>query len=103
MERQVQQLVEMVSSFEYICLIALINVIITQGATPAQARAALKKCSDVMQAAEQIFEGRFDDVVEDEVADTESLRNGRSQVEANHRLAVSSTHLYCLFILISLS
>lgn len=93
----------MVTSFDYICLIALIDLFMTQGATPAQARAALKKCSDVMQAAEQIFEGRFDDVVEDEVVDTESLRNGRSQVEANHRLAVSSTHVHCLFLLISLS
>lgn len=46
MEREVQQLVEM-------------------GATPAQARAALKQHKDVMEAAERIFDGSFDNVVDD--------------------------------------
>ncbi|KAI0737682.1 ubiquitin conjugating enzyme family protein [Daedaleopsis nitida] len=47
MEREVQQLVEM-------------------GATIAQARAALKQYKDVMQAAERIFDGSFDNVVDDD-------------------------------------
>ncbi|KAF8486525.1 hypothetical protein JB92DRAFT_3024154 [Gautieria morchelliformis] len=48
MDREVQQLLEM-------------------GATAAQARAALRQYKDVMQAAEKIFEGKFDDVVDDGV------------------------------------
>ncbi|KAG8900213.1 hypothetical protein FRB99_006183 [Tulasnella sp. 403] len=48
MESEVQQLVEM-------------------GATAAQARAALKRYKDVMQAAETIFSGDFDHVVDDDV------------------------------------
>ncbi|KAL0579537.1 hypothetical protein V5O48_002466 [Marasmius crinis-equi] len=51
MEKEVQQLVEM-------------------GATAAQARAALRQYKDVMQAAEKIFEGRFDDVVEERSEDS---------------------------------
>ncbi|KAK0468344.1 uncharacterized protein EV420DRAFT_1503974 [Desarmillaria tabescens] len=47
MEKQVEQLVEM-------------------GATHAQARAALRKYKDVMEAAERIFEGNFDDATEDD-------------------------------------
>ncbi|TFY83061.1 hypothetical protein EWM64_g951 [Hericium alpestre] len=47
MESQVQQLVEM-------------------GATVAQARAALKRYKDVMQAAERIFDGAFDDVLDED-------------------------------------
>lgn len=35
-----------------------------QGATPAQARAALKKYNDVMQAAERIFDGAFDHITD---------------------------------------
>ncbi|KAG7449236.1 uncharacterized protein BT62DRAFT_964259 [Guyanagaster necrorhizus] len=46
MEKQVEQLVEM-------------------GASQAQARAALTQYKDVMEAAEHIFEGNFDDVTED--------------------------------------
>ncbi|KAH9939239.1 ubiquitin conjugating enzyme family protein [Epithele typhae] len=45
MEREVQQLVDM-------------------GATPAQARAALKQHKDVMEAAERIFDGSFDHIVD---------------------------------------
>ncbi|KAF9259490.1 hypothetical protein L218DRAFT_908179 [Marasmius fiardii PR-910] len=51
MNREVQQLVEM-------------------GATPAQARVALRQYKDVMQAAERIFEGKFDDVVEERTEET---------------------------------
>ncbi|KAA1466765.1 hypothetical protein DENSPDRAFT_831644 [Dentipellis sp. KUC8613] len=47
MESEVQQLVEM-------------------GATAAQARAALKRHKDVMTAAERIFDGAFDDVVDED-------------------------------------
>ncbi|KAI0787135.1 hypothetical protein BC629DRAFT_1582278 [Irpex lacteus] len=46
MDREVRQLVEM-------------------GATPAQARAALKQYKDVEQAAERFFDGAFADVVDD--------------------------------------
>ncbi|KAJ3999011.1 hypothetical protein F5050DRAFT_1893090 [Lentinula boryana] len=48
MDREIQQLVEM-------------------GATATQARAALKKYKDVMQAAEKFFEGEFEHVVEDDI------------------------------------
>ncbi|KAI0650839.1 ubiquitin conjugating enzyme family protein [Trametes meyenii] len=47
MEREIQQLVEM-------------------GATVAQARAALKQHKDVMEAAERIFDGSFDHLVDDD-------------------------------------
>ncbi|KAH9899465.1 ubiquitin conjugating enzyme family protein [Cubamyces lactineus] len=47
MEREVQQLVEM-------------------GATVAQARAALKEHRDVMEAAERIFDGSFDHIVDED-------------------------------------
>ncbi|KAI0832813.1 ubiquitin conjugating enzyme family protein [Trametes gibbosa] len=47
MEREVQQLVEM-------------------GATVAQARAALKQHRDVMEAAERIFDGSFDHIVDED-------------------------------------
>ncbi|KAI0638576.1 ubiquitin conjugating enzyme family protein [Trametes polyzona] len=47
MEREVQQLVEM-------------------GATVAQARAALKQHKDVMEAAERIFDGSFDHIVDED-------------------------------------
>lgn len=36
-----------------------------KGATPAQARAALRKYNDVMQAAERIFDGAFDHITDD--------------------------------------
>jgi hypothetical protein len=38
-----------------------------QGATAAQARAALQQYKDVMQAAEQFFEGKFDHIKDDDV------------------------------------
>jgi hypothetical protein len=34
---------------------------LSQGATPAQAKAALARYKDVMQAAEAVFSGAFDD------------------------------------------
>ena len=46
-----------------------------QGATLAQARAALKQCKDVMQAAEQFFEGKFDNIMDDnDGADAQAAR-----------------------------
>ncbi|KAJ4478043.1 hypothetical protein J3R30DRAFT_3478428 [Lentinula aciculospora] len=42
-----------------------IQQLIDMGATVAQARAALNKYRDVMQAAEKFFEGEFENVVED--------------------------------------
>ncbi|EJD00913.1 uncharacterized protein FOMMEDRAFT_135199 [Fomitiporia mediterranea MF3/22] len=48
MDKEVAQLVEM-------------------GAIAAQARAALKKYKDVMRAAEKIFDGEFEDVMDDDV------------------------------------
>ncbi|TDL29200.1 hypothetical protein BD410DRAFT_779533 [Rickenella mellea] len=54
MDSDVQQLVEM-------------------GATVAQARAALKKHKDVMQAAERIFDGQFDDVMSEDDAPGKSV------------------------------
>ena len=38
-----------------------------QGATVAQARAALQQYKDVMQAAERFFEGKFDHIRDDDV------------------------------------
>ena len=37
-----------------------------QGATHAQARAALRQYKDVMQAAERFFEGKFDHIKDDD-------------------------------------
>lgn len=45
----------------------------TQGATVAQARAALRQYKDVMEAAEKIFEGHFDHIVEDESVPQEDI------------------------------
>jgi len=63
MDKEVQQLVEMVS----ICPLHALVVLIARrkGATATQARAALRQYKDVMQAAEKIFEGKFDDVDEE--------------------------------------
>lgn len=48
-----------------------------QGATAAQARAALKRYKDVMQAAERIFDGAFDDIVDDEDVQMAEARSSR--------------------------
>ncbi|THH13280.1 hypothetical protein EW146_g6917 [Bondarzewia mesenterica] len=59
-----------------------------QGATTAQARAALKRYKDVMQAAECIFDGAFDDVVDEDgdVHMAAASGRGREQTSAG-RLA----------------
>ncbi|CAE6419099.1 unnamed protein product [Rhizoctonia solani] len=45
---------------------AKVRALVDMGATPAQARAALRKFSDVETAAEQIFDGRFDHIKDDD-------------------------------------
>ncbi|CAE6447861.1 unnamed protein product [Rhizoctonia solani] len=45
---------------------AKVRALVDMGATPAQARAALRKFSDVEAAAEQIFDGRFDHVKDED-------------------------------------
>ncbi|KAJ3556879.1 hypothetical protein NM688_g1784 [Phlebia brevispora] len=62
MDREIQQLVEM-------------------GATAAQARAALRQYKDVMQAAERIFDGAFDDVVDE----PENMQRNTAKVEATRK------------------
>lgn len=69
MDREVQQLVEM-------------------GATPAQARAALKKHKDVMQAAERIFDGQFDDMQEDEEMIDASSAKPSAPVQLSRKMMV---------------
>ena len=76
-EREIQQLVEMV------CLINpykfppwVTHYFILQGATTAQARAALKQYKDVMTAAESIFEGKFDHITD---ADDDIQVNSKHQ------------------------
>ncbi|KAJ3547662.1 hypothetical protein NMY22_g1567 [Coprinellus aureogranulatus] len=43
-----------------------VNQLVEMGATRAQAKAALKQYKDVMQAAERIFDGAFDNVADDD-------------------------------------
>ncbi|KAG8684712.1 hypothetical protein FRC09_015216 [Ceratobasidium sp. 395] len=56
---------------------AKIQALVDMGASPAQARAALRKFSDVETAAEQIFDGRFDHIKDDDepVKDTRTTEN----------------------------
>jgi len=62
MESAIQQLVDMVLHRSSLVIPPLT---VYQGATPAQARAALKRYSDVMEAAERIFDGAFDHITDD--------------------------------------
>lgn len=64
MEKEIEQLVEMVHCLLY----RYMTLVLTgfQGATRAQARAALQQHKDVMEAAERIFEGKFDHVADDD-------------------------------------
>ncbi|KII94754.1 hypothetical protein PLICRDRAFT_47766 [Plicaturopsis crispa FD-325 SS-3] len=71
MEKEIQQLVEM-------------------GATALQARAALAQYKDVMQAAERIFDGQFDDIADDDgdvPMDSASVA-GRSEEKTSGRMVV---------------
>ncbi|KZT06502.1 ubiquitin conjugating enzyme family protein [Laetiporus sulphureus 93-53] len=67
MEKEVVQLVEM-------------------GATAAQARAALKKYGDVMQAAERIFDGGFDHITDEDDGDVEMSSNDASDMQPKSRM-----------------
>jgi hypothetical protein len=55
----------------------LVILIAFQGATVAQARAALRRYNDVMEAAERIFGGAFDDI-HDESSETSAPSAGPS-------------------------
>ena len=63
MESGIQQLVDMV--LHQSSLVTPPLTALYQGATPAQARAALRRYSDVMEAAERIFDGAFDHITDD--------------------------------------
>ncbi|KAH7344763.1 hypothetical protein B0J17DRAFT_702352 [Rhizoctonia solani] len=56
---------------------AKVRALVDMGATPAQARAALRKFSDVETAAEQIFDGRFDHVKDED----EDMKEGERPKE----------------------
>ena len=61
-----------------------------KGATPAQARAALRKYNDVMQAADRIFDGAFDHVTDD-AEDVEMVSvSDRAGSSSRTRTAVSA-------------
>jgi len=62
---------------------------IVQGATVPQARAALRQYKDVMQAAERIFEGQFDNVPDEEDTPMDlDIDNDRNDSRRSRRLAV---------------
>ncbi|KAJ1311203.1 hypothetical protein OPQ81_009704 [Rhizoctonia solani] len=56
---------------------AKVRALVDMGATPAQARAALRKFNDVETAAEQIFDGRFDHI-EDEAEEMKDIDKKRA-------------------------
>ncbi|KAG8745706.1 hypothetical protein FRC10_007186 [Ceratobasidium sp. 414] len=65
---------------------AKIQALVEMGASPAQARAALRKFSDVETAAEQIFDGRFDHVKDDDEPTPEedgAVTRGKSGAESD--------------------
>lgn len=65
-----------------------------QGATAAQARAALKQYKDVMQAAERIFDGAFDDVVDEPEASPPHSKKAESSRKS--RMIVCTFNHSCL-------
>jgi hypothetical protein len=65
MEEGVQQLVEMVK-YKTSLVPRLAYGLSSQGASVAQARAALKQHKDVMLAAERFLEGKFDHIQDDD-------------------------------------
>lgn len=50
---------------------------IFQGATAAQARAALRRYKDVMQAAEKIFDGEFEGAMDEDLPDTRTASSSK--------------------------
>jgi hypothetical protein len=57
---------------------------VPQGATAAQARAALERYKDVMEAAEKIFEGRFDHIRDDPVPSSSPSVNRAARMTVCH-------------------
>ena len=85
MPNDIQQLVEMVeNSFRSTALMLIGIAQNLKGATLAQARAALRQCKDVMQAAEMFFEGKFDNVKGEE----DVQMNASSEVKRRTRPTV---------------
>ena len=70
MGSEIRQLVDMVLHVTNLLNHPTPNVLysLSQGATLAQARAALRRYSDVMEAAERIFAGAFDDIADEPAA-----------------------------------
>jgi hypothetical protein len=66
MEEGAQQLVEMVTCKASFAPRLAYDSLLTQGATVAQARAALKQHKDVMLAAERFLEGKFDHIQDED-------------------------------------
>lgn len=60
-----------------------------QGATPAQARAALRQYKDVMEAAEKFFQGDFDNVKDEDGDISMASSSRRSELKRPARPAVS--------------
>lgn len=65
MDEGVQQLVEMVT-YRASLVPRLAYGLLTQGASVAQAKAALKQHKDVMLAAERFLEGKFDHIQDED-------------------------------------
>lgn len=70
------------------------SVLFTKGATRAQASAAIKKYKDVMEAAEHIFDGEFENVKD--VPDMIMDEPGSSK-NVPHRLAVCPKLISALY------
>lgn len=91
MEEGAQQLVEMVT-YRASFAPRLAYDLLTQGATVAQARAALKQHKDVMLAAERFLEGKFDHI-QDEDGDVqmeEAKASIKKKVRPPVRLCITS-------------
>ena len=59
-----------------------------QGASAAQARAAMKRCKDVMEAAEKIFSGEFDNAEEDRDVEMVEASSSRARLKSTQKMAV---------------
>jgi hypothetical protein len=88
MESEIRQLVDMVLHYTDHLQYSSTNVLLHQGATVAQARAALRRCNDVMEAAERIFDGAFDDIPDDPAATLMSSADPIRERRVTTRLVV---------------
>jgi hypothetical protein len=88
MESEIRQLVDMVPHFTDHLQHTPTNILLPQGATVAQARAALKRCSDVMEAAERIFDGAFDNIPDEPAATMMQSADPIKERRATTRLVV---------------